>query len=257
MKTAATGGAAQFRSQSARRLIKSVKAALLAFSCLGVLAGPVNAADLIEAAPEPPAVPPVGEVNEVHDWSGFYAGLHAGYLTGQTDLDWYTPGNPVNNLGPFDFSSAFGGAHAGVNWQKDSFVLGVEAALDYTPFSGGENGGLTTFKTFNARFEGKYMASLEGRAGLAMDKLLLYVTAGGAYLNASVRDTVLDVSQDYNLWGYTLGGGAEFAVTEKDSLRLDYKYAEFGQKFQDFNGAYQQALNPRFHMIGVGFSHKF
>src|SRR3954468_6031504 len=99
-------------------------------SCL--FAGAASAADMpVKAAPI---------IAPVFNWTGFYAGLNAGYGTGSawSDNNPVDPASQVNfnnpgRFGPADFNSAFrqsgwiAGGQAGYNWQlSNKWVAGLE-----------------------------------------------------------------------------------------------------------------------------------
>lgn len=108
-------------------------------TCL-LAAGPTVAlgADLI--ANEVPQ-PSTQETIAVTDWSGFYAGVHAGGAWGRSST---ADSNPVaGNLYPgagdrftAGINGVLGGVQAGYNWQRDYLVFGVEGDLGYLGLRG-------------------------------------------------------------------------------------------------------------------------
>ena len=111
--------------------------------------------------------------NSGYNWSGFYAGVnigHAGHRTGFEDAEyeWYGSTFYLNEDG-----LAYG-VQGGYNWQYGATVFGVEA--DITGFT---NSADTIFSVGNAiENDLNWMASLRGRAGLGLDRTLLYFTGG-------------------------------------------------------------------------------
>ncbi len=93
------------------------KSLLLGISILAtcaLLAGPASAADPVD--PVIFADPVAG-----HDWSGPYAGLHAGWGWGNSDWLFTNSGLPTSpNIDGF-----VGGGHLGWNWQNGVWVFGV------------------------------------------------------------------------------------------------------------------------------------
>ena len=95
------------------------------------------------------------------------------------------------------------------------------------------------------------------------DKVLLYGTAGIAFANLTedlqkgrnageqlVRDNM------YHL-GYTLGGGAEYAFTDRWVGRLEYLYSKFNQdSFRNADGQLAE-FNNQLHQVRLGVSYKF
>lgn len=60
----------------------------------------------------------------------------------------------------------------------------------------------------------------------------------------------------FSSFGWTVGAGAEFAVTEEISLRDDYRYYSFGEQVAAFTG-YDVGFTPSFHTVSVGLSKAF
>ena len=77
--------------------------------------------------------------------------------------------------------------------------------------------------------------SIRARAGVALDRALIYVTGGGAF--ASFTNTYSSFlgynSIGKSLAGWTPGAGLEFAVTNNWSIRAEYRYADYGS-FTDY-----------------------
>ena len=79
-------------------------------------------------------------------------------------------------------------------------------------------------------FNMNYIATFRGRAGYAMDRTLLYVTAGGAYAQGNINGINFPVPNNLHAdsWGWSVGAGVEQAVSEHMRLRLEYLYTHFG-----------------------------
>ena len=201
-------------------------------TAIGLLAAPAIAADL------PTYQQPVAAAQAApYDWTGFYAGIHAGAAfadsnTG-TDLDGY---NSLGEVVPLSSETDFiGGAQAGYNWQINSFVFGIEADISYLGYDASDSsaffGGDTTY-----RAQTDWFATIRGRGGFAFNNVLIYATGGVAFsdLEYSVSDTVLappginaisaSTSEDV---GWTIGGGVEYAPNQRWTLKGEYLYAEF------------------------------
>jgi outer membrane immunogenic protein len=73
--------------------------------------------------------------------------------------------------------------------------------------------------------------------GYAFDRaLLLYVTGGVAFVNLNTSDlfagaggtNIVTTSSDKTVTGWTVGGGAEYAIWQNWSVKAEYLYAGFG-----------------------------
>ena len=189
-----------------------------------------------------------------HDWSGAYIGVHGGYLWGSTEAPYSDDNGGPLNFGndPFDFSGWLAGAHIGANFHSGSVAGGVEALFDYAPFSGddgGEGGDVNGL-------DGQFLGTLAGRIGFASDSLFVYLSGGGAVLTA--EGTAPGETDALTFYGGTVGAGAEAALSEAISVRLDYRYYLFAQQVASFpDGGYDIGYTPSFHTVTAGLSFAF
>jgi outer membrane immunogenic protein len=76
------------------------------------------------------------------------------------------------------------------------------------------------------------LATLRGRAGIAADRTLFFVTAGGAYgrLKGEIIDppNSVDANRDSSAWGWVAGGGIEHAFANNWTARVEFLHARFG-----------------------------
>jgi outer membrane immunogenic protein len=174
-----------------------------------LIGAPAIAADAEAPPPEP----------LVYDWSGFYLGAHVGYGEAQVDgLD--------HDLNP---NGIIGGAHGGLNFQLGSFVLGAEGDFSWGNWedsAGPNNQGESVSVDLD------WLATLRARLGLAIDNFLIYGTVGAAWTDAeaSISDNVGPVtsgSVDFDDVGLVAGGGVEWGMNERLSLRLEGLWFNF------------------------------
>lgn len=199
------------------------------FSATAALSGSALAADLAEP------------VDSAYDWSGFFIGAHVGYgganVSGQYDIDDvnFVGETFVNDdAGPFDLDAEgfLGGGQIGYNWQSGSFVLGIEGDVTYTDWSDS----LTNDDDEQVSVKTDFVGTLRGRAGYAMDNLLLYGTAGVALTDTkfTADDDVFNPgdsgSVKFNDLGIVVGGGAEYALNEDWSIKAEALYFIFNDK---------------------------
>jgi outer membrane immunogenic protein len=72
----------------------------------------------------------------------------------------------------------------------------------------------------------KSKKGLSGRAGYAADRVLFYVTAGGAFAN--VQTTFNGVTTSRNQAGWTAGAGLEWAFADNWTAKIEYLYVNIG-----------------------------
>ena len=237
---------------------------LSSVALLGLTVGAV-AADLpSRAVPAPVAAVPV------FTWTGFYAGLQAGYGWSSTSTTFTGLGGVT--AGELEGEGFVGGAHIGYNHQFGSFVVGIEADLEGASYGDDFVGvRFSDGSTLRTESDVALQGSLRTRLGVAFDRVLVYATGGFTFANFEtdytftdgITDVVTRRSFDNSEWGWTLGAGVEYAFTNNLTARLEYRYTRFeGYRNDDsddrafFNGS-SYAFDPDFHTVRVGVSYKF
>lgn len=170
-------------------------------------AGPALAADLPRY--DEPAAPAQAYVAPGFNWTGFYAGANIGYGWGDYD----TSAVRLNDAGGIT-----GGIQAGYNLQYDPIVVGIEGELGY---AGIED------KFAGAKGTLSWRGALTPRLGFAFDRFLPYVKGGLAA--GQVDFKFPNGKDDAFMWGWTVGAGVEYAVTDNVSVKLEYNYTDLGR----------------------------
>ncbi len=221
----------------------------------------------------------------IYSWTGFYAGLNAGFAFNNNKAS--TTGTPgFLALGPAAVPGSLGvgkngfigGGQIGYNQQYGLIVAGVEADFQYVDGKRSRAftdpatlGGLTT----RAGTELNYLGTLRARLGYsASDRLLIYVTGGLAYGNPQNSGGVVAVgpgaqwagNSDKMRFGYTVGAGAEYALTNNWTAKLEYLYYDLGKQTvtaTQFAGApiagvaYQARYENSGSLVRAGVNYKF
>jgi len=157
-------------------------------------------------------------------------------------------------------SGVIGGGQIGYNWQVNQFVLGVEADAVGSGLNGSSASATRSFgppillatvnQTVTVDF-GKidWMASFRGRAGFAVNQALFYVTGGAAVASIGGSTTTVVngpgiaipagtfVATDGGTttrWGWTVGGGIEWAFNQNWSVGGEYRYTDLGNRSTTF-----------------------
>lgn len=193
-------------------------------------------------------------VEAMYDWTGFYAGLNAGYAMNGDDTVAINPAH--GDVGDLSISGFFAGVQAGYNQQFDSFVVGIEGDIQWSNADDSFGDGTTSGSN-----DMNYFGTLRGRAGFAADRLFIYGTGGLAFggFDYQVDTTVapaFSVDENLSRVGYTAGAGIEYAFSDDWTMKLEYLYANFGrEKLTD--GANHTVATPDFHSVRVGFNYLF
>ncbi|QGM45501.1 outer membrane beta-barrel protein [Methylocystis heyeri] len=221
----------------------------------------------------PPVAPPL-----MFSWDGVYVGAMVGYgfsTVNETGFDPYPAGFVPNLTGPGGFQQSYSprglqtGAHVGYLKQFGHFVLGAEADVDYatnhtakTVYGGSLNfampGGYAPFQT---SMQDNWRVSVVGKAGYADDRALYYALGGVVNGGNSVQHnfwgqptaftsfgyTTMIPNNDINnieRFGWTVGGGVEYAFTDQWSANLEYRHNDFGSATVTSTGNQQVGIGP-------------
>ena len=190
-----------------------------------LIATPAAAADFYGKAPAFAAAPFSG-----HNWNGFYVGVNLGYQWGK-----------VTNWGGAEQHGVMGGGQAGYNWQFGQYVFGVEADLQG---SGAEG----TFAAY--KFSNPWFGTVRGRAGFAMNNVLLYVTGGLAYGGGRVEFAGFSETQTHI--GWTIGGGVEVGLTPNWSAKAEYLYVRLDDRSYVLTGV-NNGFSSNVFRLGVNY----
>jgi outer membrane immunogenic protein len=193
----------------------------------------------------------------VYDWTGFYIGGNAGYSWGRARTDGDVTGTqnvsvfrgttpdptrpPVNTVlaalpltGRADVNGFIGGGQAGYNWQRGTWLFGLEA-----DFQGSDERGRGDVCTvagcplgsavFTANYKLDWFGTARGRVGfLPTERVLLYATGGLAYGHFGADAPLLPLSWGSTRAGWTVGAGVEAAIDRNWSVKLEYLYMDLG-----------------------------
>ncbi len=182
--------------------MRSLGTALIAL--IGTV-GTAAAADLGTPAYTP--APPAGGGNPGFSWTGPTVGALLGYGWGQSTI----------GSSKADADGVTGGAYAGYNFGMGSLLFGVEGDITASGMQGG-NGGFTVSNPWNG--------TLRARAGVTIDRVLLYGTGGLAVGDVKVSNA--GSSDSSTETGWTAGVGAEAAITNSVIGRIEYRYTDLG-----------------------------
>jgi outer membrane immunogenic protein len=217
------------------------------------------------------------------EYSGFYAGISAGYnfqggdksetILFDTNLDGNFDNTVNTAAGVNAFSPGFCGGRAnsalpadgcakesdnvdlgiraGYDWQFDNIVIGALGEFNWTNLNDSVSAYSTTPARYTMTRELDWTGSLRARAGLVVEGALAYVTGG--YVRADAEHT-FSTSNGVNTFttrgtgdidGYQLGGGVDWNVTPEWRVGLEYLYTDLSDKdYRVRAGGPAPATNP-------------
>ncbi|OBQ61188.1 outer membrane protein [Mesorhizobium erdmanii] len=187
------------------------------------------------------------------DWTGYYAGLQAGYGWGQSDIS-------GNDGGPFsvspDIDGGFIGGHVAGLWQFEQAVIGAEADLNYSSIDGtAELGGPGNVVGTDI----KWFGSVNAKAGYAMDRVLVYGMGGIAFAGIETSQAAgSEFSETRMTVGWSVGAGVDYALTDKFIVGAQYRYYDFGSEHYDGSADFvARDQDTKLNTVGINLSYKF
>lgn len=235
----------------------------------------VTAAAAADLAPAPmyTKAPPMMAAT-AFSWTGFYLGGHIGYGWVDEHATFISSTSPVllNPIGTTiggNHDGFLGGVQAGYNYQVQSWVLGIGGDFSWTDAHSTTVLPATLFPTGSStsHVRTNWYGTVTGRLGYAWDKWLIYGKGGVAWVNetAGANASVFGTTVSFNnindtRTGWTLGGGLEWAVTEKVSLFAEYDYLGFDTKSYTFvSPAFSNTVNDSTNVseVKAGVNYRF
>jgi len=255
-----------------------VRTLLLTVAALAALASPASAADydpvrnklVFKPHPVEAPEPSLFTTTSAFTWMGFYLGIQAGYASGEDRSRLLFAGTPVALpvSTRYDIDGAVAGVHTGYNVQLGMFVLGAEGDLELSAIEGSFAANPAGVPIgVAARTNVNWQSSVRARVGVAMDRLLVYGTGGFVYAeidNAFALSvpagTFSETAQDTDRFGWTVGGGVEYAFFGNVTTRAEYRYTSFGRYEippRVLLTGLSAAQEPNFHTFRLGLSYKY
>ena len=264
--------------------MRSAATLILVAAVTGILSTDLaSAADMpVKARVPPPAPVPIATFG----WSGFYAGVHAGYGRADSGTDTtHLPTQPSFDALPFtqttDLKGFMGGVQAGYNWDMGGFILGFEVDWSHSSMDGANqlaplllfSGAPDIGSSQTTSTDLKWLATARLRLGTAIGAQALAYVTGGAALGKVEYNVVTDYVGDpfrypgtlsKNRLGWTAGGGLEFGLATNMTLKAEYLYFDLGDSTITANPVAPNApfqvqtvhdLNG--HIVRVGLNYRF
>jgi outer membrane immunogenic protein len=191
-----------------------------------------------------------------YDWTGCYVGIHAGGGVQHEDQVTRTVG-----------AGALAGGQVGCNYQSGPIVIGIEAEGWWSGLSSSRTQSDVTITQMNsARNRSDFDIAL--RAGLAVDRVLVYGKAGVAWgrFDFNTANTFGIFSQgDGTLSGLLAGIGLEYAFADNWTAKLEYDYISYYNRDVHFDfrfgpfvaGAVESSISATKHIAKAGINYKF
>lgn len=206
-----------------------------------VAANSAIAADLSRGPYKAPAYVAPAYAN----WTGFYAGINAGYGFGKSNWD-----VPAVSPSPKGFLA---GVTLGYNFQTGLWVWGLEGDVDYSGMKGSTDCTGGTCETKNS-----WLGTGRGRIGYAgWNNWLPYLTGGAAF--GDIKATAPGgASASKTKVGWTVGAGVEYAVWSNWSVKAEYLYVDLGKFDCGITcGATTNNVSFKANVVRAGVNYRF
>lgn len=159
--------------------------------------------------------------------------------------------------GPSWGSGAFGGIQAGYNFQEGFWVFGAEGDIAYAGINGST---ACPDAAWTCQSRINWLGSARLRAGVAFDRVLLYGTGGVGFGNVRIQTNNPasgTFGQSRTQVGWTLGAGAEFAVTDAWSVKAEYVYYDLGRATYTVDNALNVSARTHVHTGKIGLNFRW
>ncbi len=244
---------------------------IFAVSTLTLTSATAFAADL----PSRPAPAAAYTPAPVFTWTGFYVGAHVGGEFGTTATASTLVGGGVLDAVSASRSGFIGGGYTGylfstqsvpllgaVNGLGGGGVIGFEGDFDG---STGRSSVLLPNAGVLATTRDTIQGSIRGRLGIAFNRTLVYATGGVAFggLENNYFNSFTGAADNASRSrvGYTVGGGVEYALINNFSVRVEYRFTDFGRYTDNLANTTGGTINVSQRVtesrVQGGFSYKF
>ena len=261
----------------------------IAASALLISVGSAFAADPLPMMTTPVVVAEPA-METAYDWTGAFIGVQGGMAVRQfafpflLDMDDEEIDDFAEGAFRFRAGGFVAGGGGGFNFQTNSMVFGVLGDINWSGFKAASGIHVTTdYVGPTVTFDGDIFAgvdwygTLRARAGFTTGyegRMLVYGTGGLAYgqtrlgVTGTVSDGggVLDEMDNtfaYRSIGWTVGGGVEFAFSDRLTFKTEYLFVNLGTEtlidtdFTEPDGEFALGVTTRFHTLQGGLNFHF
>lgn len=192
------------------------------------------------------------------DWSGLYVGAFGSASFGNDVFD-LTDGTTSISLDTSAGGALFG-AQVGYDFQAGNMVAGIAADIAYSNFATRLTASVPGV-ALTLSSDLKYLGTVRGRLGVAMDDFLVYGHGGLAYGKTEQSLSVTGVgsltSKNDTKLGYTVGAGAEYAISKNISFVTEYAYTDLGKDEIYNDGTMSITEDVNLHTLKAGINFRF
>jgi outer membrane immunogenic protein len=230
-----------------------------------------------------PGQPPSSLHDAFVQWAGFHIGASAGYSWGSRDIFATETAGGVpffdGNFGSRNVQGWFGGVQAGYDWQVNHWVYGWEVDAQGGSIHGMSREIVSPYVTAGNSITLRtnecidFFSTVRLRAGYEWGPMMAYVTGGLAVAQIDTRLSMKDtfgfdarVKSESVQGGWAVGVGGEYRLAPNWSVKAEYVYMDFGDKFttaEQFRGRTPagSSINTTsrldYQVVRAGFNYRF
>jgi len=162
-------------------------------------------------------------------FGGFYVGVVGGYASGSLTSD-------LTDEIDHEPSGGMFGGKAGFNYVAGALAVGFEGDLAWTSIGGDDTITVLDFRS-DVESDVTLLSTIRGRVGGVFGRAMIYGTGGVAIAQMDSTITVTyrgtrvgSASNESTHLGWTLGAGAEFALSDRLSISGEYLRVDFSKE---------------------------
>jgi outer membrane immunogenic protein len=178
----------------------------------------------------------------LYNWTGFYIGGQAGggWFDNQVTNGPNAADGTVNFPPGFVHNTVHGsgwlaGGYAGFNYQVNQIVVGIDGDYSWARLTGSTADIGPTGFTDTSNETVKWIATVTGRLGYAVNNWMFFGKAGAAWAGFSGNSSTFNVAgvntnnntNSQTRDGWTVGTGVEWGFAPHWSTKLEYDYVKF------------------------------
>lgn len=193
-------------------------------------------------------------------FTGFYLGATVGAGSFDGEVSEYDEDATAFGSVQLDSISATGGLQIGFNQQIDNIVVGIEGDFNWTGFDKTreyDNGDYLYSSTWDN------FSTIRARLGLAVDRAMVYVTGGVAFVNQEsiVSDDITDpdetVESDDLKTAFVGGAGVEVILANNITFKGEYLYVAPEDDYVANADDVDASFDTDAHIARVGINYIF
>lgn len=140
---------------------------------------------------------------------------------------------------------------SGYNFQHGNLVFGIDSDNSFADIDGSTTNAMACPATCSTDID--YLGTTRARVGYAVDRFLPYATGGLATALVDGQVNGMGANSKFH-YGFAVGGGLEWAITDGWSARAEYLYIDLEDKNHNFGGTSINIDVDDMHVVRAGIS---